>query len=94
MNALVRILSASGPNWQGMELAEGSDDRVVYLSNSSSSTNKIAPQSSPLSEEGKKHLHKPIPDMCFLILALGLYLSFDSLVALIFTPVTNLLPFK
>lgn len=32
---------------------EGSDERVVYLSNSSVSTNKIAPQSNPLSEEGK-----------------------------------------
>ena len=72
-NALVQIISVSGPNWQGMELSDfghkdGSNERVVYLSNSSASTSKIAPQSSPLTEEGKKHLlQKPIPDVCFLM---------------------------
>ena len=74
MNALVQIISASGPNRQGIELSdfghkEGSNERVVYLSNSSASTNKIAPQSNPLTEEGKKHDQKPIPDVCFLVLA-------------------------
>ena len=73
MKTVVQILSASGPNWQGMELSdfdhkEGSDERVFYLTNSSASTNKIAPQSSPLSEEGKKHLQKQIPDVCFPII--------------------------
>ena len=78
---MVPIISASGPNWQGTELSDfghkdGSDERVVYLSNSSASTNKTAPQSNPLTEEGKKHHQKPTPDVCFLILPSGLSLKY------------------
>ena len=73
---------------------EGSVERVVYLSNSSASTNRIAPQSNPLSEEGKEHLQKHISDVCFLISASVLSLTFDSPVTLIFTLVSNLLPFE
>lgn len=46
---------------------EGSDERVVYLSNSSVSTNKIAPQSTgnPLSEEGKTETSAQTPKCLF-----------------------------
>lgn len=43
---------------------EGSDERVVYLSNSSGAKDKVAPKSNPLSGEGKtERLHNCIPEI-------------------------------